>query len=81
VLVGGRQDHRELLAAADAFEAMTGDRVYRTAMPVDDAIAELRLHAGTQFDETVVEALIASLTELQDAGGGTRTPTALTTRT
>jgi diguanylate cyclase (GGDEF)-like protein/putative nucleotidyltransferase with HDIG domain len=64
-----------ILAVADAFEAMTGDRVYRTAMPVDDAIAELRLHAGTQFDETVVEALIASLAELQDAGGGTRIET------
>jgi diguanylate cyclase (GGDEF)-like protein/putative nucleotidyltransferase with HDIG domain len=70
-----------ILAAADAFEAMTGDRVYRAAMPVPDAIAELRRHAGTQFDPAVVEALIASLPDLQDAGGGTRTPTALTTRT
>jgi diguanylate cyclase (GGDEF)-like protein/putative nucleotidyltransferase with HDIG domain len=70
-----------ILAAADAFEAMTGDRVYRAAMPVVDAMAELLRHAGTQFDAAVVEALIASLPELQDAGGGTRTPTALTTRT
>ena len=70
-----------ILAAADAFEAMTGDRVYRAAMPAAEAIAELRRHAGTQFDPDVVEALIGSLPGVQDAGGGTRTPTALTTRT
>jgi diguanylate cyclase (GGDEF)-like protein/putative nucleotidyltransferase with HDIG domain len=70
-----------ILAAADAFEAMTGDRVYRSAMPVADAIAELLAHAGTQFDPNVVEALIASYEDLKHAGGGTRTPTALTTRT
>ena len=60
---------------------MTGDRVYRPAMPTADAIAELRLHAGAQFDPRVVEALIAALPDVQDAGGGTRTPTAFTTRT
>ncbi|MGZ4174458.1 MAG: HD-GYP domain-containing protein, partial [Solirubrobacteraceae bacterium] len=57
-----------ILAVADAFEAMTGQRVYRSAMPLGDAVAELRRHAGTQFDADVVEALIASLPELEGAG-------------
>ena len=34
----------------DAFSAMTTDRSYRKAMPLEAAIAELRRCAGTQFD-------------------------------
>ena len=40
---------------------MTSDRSYRKALPVDEAIAELRACSGTQFDPRVVEALLASL--------------------
>jgi putative nucleotidyltransferase with HDIG domain len=43
----------------DAYSAMTTDRPYRAAMPVEDAIAELRKNSGTQFEPRVVEALIA----------------------
>lgn len=50
-----------ILAVSDAFEAMTSDRPYRAAISVDDAIAELRRNAGTQFDADVVEALLAAL--------------------
>ena len=50
-----------IIATCDAFHAMTSDRSYRKAMPHDAAIAELRTSAGTQFDEVVVEALIAEL--------------------
>jgi diguanylate cyclase (GGDEF)-like protein/putative nucleotidyltransferase with HDIG domain len=70
----------KILAVADSFEAMTSDRVYRPGMPVEAAIEELRRHAGSQFDPLVVEALIETL-GAANAGGGTRTPTALTTRT
>jgi diguanylate cyclase (GGDEF)-like protein len=48
-----------ILAAADAFEAMTSDRVYRSAIGLDAAAAELRRGAGTQFDPRAVEALLA----------------------
>lgn len=51
-----------ILFVADAFEAMTSDRPYRDGMPVEEAIAELRRNAGTQFDAQVVDAL-ASLVE------------------
>ena len=38
---------------------MTADRVYRAAMSEDDALAELRRCAGTQFDPRVVAAFEA----------------------
>ena len=45
-----------ILAVADAYEAMTADRPYRSALSVEDARAELRRGAGTQFDPQVVAA-------------------------
>jgi diguanylate cyclase (GGDEF)-like protein len=50
-----------IVAVCDAFHAMTSDRPYRLAMPESDAIAELRRHAGAQFDPGVVEATTACL--------------------
>ncbi len=47
-----------VVACCDAFNAMTTDRSYRRAMSHDDAIAELKRNAGTQFDPEVVVALI-----------------------
>jgi diguanylate cyclase (GGDEF)-like protein len=47
-----------IIAVADAFEAMTGTRPYRDAIPVEDAIGELQAHAGTQFDARCVDALV-----------------------
>ena len=49
-----------ILLVADAFDAMTSDRPYRTARTVDLAFAELRRHAGTQFDAECVAALLGS---------------------
>lgn len=46
-----------ILAVADAFVAMTSDRPYRSAMSVDDALAEVRSGAGKQFDPAVAAAL------------------------
>jgi HD-GYP domain-containing protein (c-di-GMP phosphodiesterase class II) len=50
-----------IVRACDAFSAMTTDRLYRKARPVDEAVAELRRCSGTDFDPAVVEALVASL--------------------
>jgi putative nucleotidyltransferase with HDIG domain len=50
-----------IIATCDAFHAMTSNRSYRKAMSRAEAVAELRAHAGTQFDPVVVEALIAEL--------------------
>jgi diguanylate cyclase (GGDEF)-like protein len=45
-----------IVAVADAYDAMTHDRPYKRAMPHHAAIAELRRHAGTQFDPELVES-------------------------
>jgi HD-GYP domain-containing protein (c-di-GMP phosphodiesterase class II) len=46
-----------ICSACDAFSAMTTDRPYRLAMPIADALAELRRCSGTQFDPIVVATL------------------------
>ncbi len=53
-----------IISVVDAYDAMTSDRPYRRAMPADDALAELRLHAGTQFELSVVEQLARTLSSL-----------------
>ena len=50
-----------ILAVADAYEAMTADRAYRSAMGQEAARAELEAGAGTQFDARVVRAFLAVL--------------------
>lgn len=50
-----------ILAVADAYEAMTADRVYRPALRPDAAREELRRYSGTQFDPAVVAALLEVL--------------------
>jgi HD-GYP domain-containing protein (c-di-GMP phosphodiesterase class II) len=50
-----------IVACCDAYNAMTTDRSYRKALPRDEALAELRRGAGSQFDPVVVEALIAAV--------------------
>ncbi|MHB1126242.1 MAG: diguanylate cyclase [Bacillota bacterium] len=58
-----------VLALADAFHAMTSDRPYRRAMPSEDAIQQLSLLAGTQFDPNLVPMFIRLLKkELKGAG-------------
>jgi len=51
--------------ACDAYHAMTSDRPYRTGMPSHEARAQLRAHAGAQFDPLVVEALLEVLADLE----------------
>ena len=43
-----------IVAIADAYDAMISDRPYRRAISHQAAIAELREHAGTQFDPELV---------------------------
>jgi diguanylate cyclase (GGDEF)-like protein/putative nucleotidyltransferase with HDIG domain len=57
-----------ILSVADAYEAMTADRVYRRALGHDVARQELLRGAGTQFDGEVVRAFLRGL----DAAGSSR---------
>jgi HD-GYP domain-containing protein (c-di-GMP phosphodiesterase class II) len=50
-----------ILAVADALDAMTSDRPYRDAMPLEVACAEIRENTGTQFCPRVAAALMKSL--------------------
>jgi diguanylate cyclase (GGDEF)-like protein/putative nucleotidyltransferase with HDIG domain len=71
-----------ILAVADAFEAMTSDRVYRPALSIEAAIAQLQDHVGTQFDARIVAAFVESVTSdgVEDPTGGPapETPTSST---
>jgi putative nucleotidyltransferase with HDIG domain len=49
-----------ILAVADAYEAMTSDRIYRPALAPEDALAELARFSNIQFDPRVVDAFIAA---------------------
>jgi putative two-component system response regulator len=48
-----------IVAVADVFDALTTDRPYKAAMPLDDALQEIRGLRGRQFDPNVVEAFEA----------------------
>jgi HD-GYP domain-containing protein (c-di-GMP phosphodiesterase class II) len=48
-----------IIAVCDALDAMTHDRQYRKAMPLNMAFAILREHAGSQWDEQVVDQVMA----------------------
>ncbi len=50
-----------ILAVADAYEAMTSDRVYRMAIGEDKARDELERWAGKQFSRDVVAAFLRAL--------------------
>jgi ribonuclease P protein subunit RPR2 len=54
-----------VFAIADSFDAMTSDRPYRAAMPLERALREIREGAGSQFDPMVARAFL----QLVDEGG------------
>ena len=58
-----------ILAVADAFEAMTSERPYRSPMSRADALDELRKNAGTQFDPAAVAALECVAESFMEVGG------------
>ena len=50
----------KIISLADAFDAMTSKRVYREAMSIKRALAEIEKALGTQFDPEVGEVFIKS---------------------
>ena len=65
-----------ITAVMDVFDALTHDRVYRPAMPMDRALQIIRAGRESHFDPAIVDAFLASLDELLalDRTGASATP-------
>jgi len=59
-----------VFAVADAFDALTSDRPYRSAWPERKAIEYVRERAGTHFDPAVVEAFLRVRGEGREPAAG-----------
>ncbi len=59
--------HARIVHVADAFDAMTTARAYRAARAATDAVAELWLHAGTDFDVPALQGLASVVARLDAA--------------
>jgi PAS domain S-box-containing protein len=57
-----------IVAVADVFDALTHDRPYKDAWPLERAIAEIERSAGSQFDPRVVAAFLALRADLDMLG-------------
>jgi len=53
-----------ILGVSDAYDAMTQNRVYRTAISKEAAIEEIAKNAGTQFDPDIVKVFLEQVTML-----------------
>jgi len=52
-----------IICLADCFDAMTSNRTYRKALPLEVALTEIRRCAGTQFDPALAEAFLRTRPE------------------
>ena len=65
----------QIIAVADAYQAMTQSRPYRPALSAKAALRELRAHSGTQFNPVVVEAFIKTVVgERRKSARGAESP-------
>ncbi len=58
----------QIMAVADAYDAMTSERPYRHARTQNDALSELRRCRGSQFDPGIIDEFVAAMTECAPAG-------------
>ncbi|HET6251521.1 MAG TPA: HD domain-containing phosphohydrolase [Tepidisphaeraceae bacterium] len=52
-----------IICLADSFDAMTSNRTYRKALPLEVALAEIRRCSGTHFDPELAEAFLETTAE------------------
>jgi putative nucleotidyltransferase with HDIG domain len=52
-----------IICLGDCFDAMTSNRTYRRALPIEVAMAEIRQCAGTQFDPKLAEVFLRTSAE------------------
>jgi HD-GYP domain-containing protein (c-di-GMP phosphodiesterase class II) len=65
----GRRDseipiHAQIIALADAFDAMTTTRPYRAALSLDDAVEEILRFRGTQFSPMLTDVFVRMAREI-----------------
>ena len=53
-----------ILAAADAFDAMTTSRIYKGRKSINDALVEVQKYSGTQFNPEVASAAVKALKDV-----------------
>jgi len=53
------------MAIADVFDALVSKRVYKDAMPFDEAVSIIREESGTIFDPKCVEAFLDSADDIR----------------
>jgi len=54
-----------IMAVADAYDAMSSNRSYRSALSVEDVVSELRKGKGSQFDPRIVDVFLEFLKEIE----------------
>ncbi|MDA0990703.1 MAG: diguanylate cyclase [Verrucomicrobia bacterium] len=60
IVIGAR-----IFTIIDAYDAMRSDRCYRKALPIEEAVAEIVRHSGTQFDPDVVQIFLDNKEEME----------------
>ncbi|MCG6507859.1 two-component system response regulator, partial [Vibrio parahaemolyticus] len=55
-----------IAAIADVFDALTSERPYKKAWPVDEAVEFLQTQSGKHFDPQLIPLFIASLPQILD---------------
>jgi diguanylate cyclase (GGDEF)-like protein len=63
-----------IAAVADVFDAITSNRVYRPALPLDEALDVMRAGRGTQFDPLVLDLFLDAFGEVDAPEKPTATP-------
>jgi putative two-component system response regulator len=61
-----------IAAVADVFDALTSERVYRPAVPMDEALETMRAGRGTHFDAEVLDLFLDGLDDVLEMGSAPR---------
>ena len=66
-----------IVAIADVFDALTTERPYKKALPLEEALAVLRAERGRHFDPACLDAFLSAITALAESESGLALETVL----